>query len=1077
MKNRKYVYMLLIFMLCMITISAASAAEDAASDISSIENEELILEESPSGADNLNEANEELILDQTPDEESLSVEDENNPLTATGTFKALDSLINNNDDSEINLTRNFTYSGEDDLTGGIIINRTLTINGNGYTIDASNKTRIFQVTSSNVVFKNITFTNGKSYYAENGGAILGASTVINCTFINNQAYNGGAMYEGTAINSTFIGNSAQSGGGGAIYGGKAINSTFISNKATYGGAMEEGIAINSTFRENQAVQGGAGYEFNAINCNFTDNHASYLGALFLGFAINSYFKDNYIDGGYEENVAVGEAVVINCTFINNTYEDCEFCQNITINIENYTGKSYESNYIEVNVKTDSGKDFENIVVTINVYEDGELVDTGMAKSGSYWQCRLPEGEYVATASIEGASEIESVNFTIKLTKDPVEIDVNDTAIIYNTVSNLTATLYDAGPNPSPLAITHVITSLDGIILQRYTDENGSVSIPLKDLSLGIHNATFLFLGDDTRERTRKDVKIFVVNNIAIIECKNPYVAKYNNTVSYQITVTDEDGNPISGERLYIDLFEGETFITSKSGTFIVDSSHFQKLAAGNYTATIGFGDNFDYGPSKTINITIEKQATSLSSNDFITTFRSGEKIVATLTNEQGNPISGAELKVIIIDNETFTTDANGQIEIPINNLALGEYDAQIAFAGNENYTASNQTVHITITQAISQLFADNITTPADIAKDFTIILKDSKNNPLPNVKIMVCLDDIEEKTTDENGEVIISTEGLEARKYNVFFFYYGNENYTASSGKAIINILEATAIINITAVDINYGEEAKINFTLTDSKGNGLNGDLNVIIGEINTTVPVVNGFGNTTITGLNANNYTVIANYFSDADQIKSTASAKLNVAKIGTQILFENMDTTAVAQGDPKTGEWFIWTLKDSNGKPMPNIPMQIGFNGVIYDEKNGIVTDENGTAKLQINLGYKGAYTFAICFLGDDNHNASFAVAKITVATQTPTLSVPNKSYKASAKTKALTATFKTVKGTAIANKQISFTVNGKTYKAKTNEKGVASVNVSITKKGSYAVTAKYAGDSTYSAVTKKATLKIS
>ena len=95
MKNRKYVYMLLIFMLCMITISAASAAEDAASDISSIdENEELILEESPSGADNLNEANEELILDKTPNEESLSVEDENNPLTATGTFKALNSLIN-----------------------------------------------------------------------------------------------------------------------------------------------------------------------------------------------------------------------------------------------------------------------------------------------------------------------------------------------------------------------------------------------------------------------------------------------------------------------------------------------------------------------------------------------------------------------------------------------------------------------------------------------------------------------------------------------------------------------------------------------------------------------------------------------------------------------------------------------------------------------------------------------------------------------------------------------------------------------------------------------------------------------
>ena len=52
-----------------------------------------------------------------------------------------------------------------------------------------------------------------------------------------------------------------------------------------------------------------------------------------------------------------------------------------------------------------------------------------------------------------------------------------------------------------------------------------------------------------------------------------------------------------------------------------------------------------------------------------------------------------------------------------------------------------------------------------------------------------------------------------------------------------------------------------------------------------------------------------------------------------------------------------------------------------------------------------------------------------------------------------------------------------MNGKTYKAKTNANGVASVNVSISKAGSYAVTAKYAGDSTFAATTAKATLNIS
>ena len=195
MKNTKYVYMLLIFMLCMITISAVSAAEDSAKDISSInENQELILEETQV-ENHLNNANEELILEKTPNEENLGAENDNNPLTATGTFKSLNSLINNNDDLEINLTRDYNYSDEDDFPNGITINRTVTINRNGYTIDANGKARIFHVTNSTVVFKNITFANGKPYYTENGGAILGASTAINCTFYNNKAYDGGAMYE------------------------------------------------------------------------------------------------------------------------------------------------------------------------------------------------------------------------------------------------------------------------------------------------------------------------------------------------------------------------------------------------------------------------------------------------------------------------------------------------------------------------------------------------------------------------------------------------------------------------------------------------------------------------------------------------------------------------------------------------------------------------------------------------------------------------------------------------------------------------------------------------------------------
>ena len=171
-------------------------------------------------------------------------------------------------------------------------------------------------------------------------------------------------------------------------------------------------------------------------------------------------------------------------------------------------------------------------------------------------------------------------------------------------------------------------------------------------------------------------------------------------------------------------------------------------------------------------------------------------------------------------------------------------------------------------------------------------------------------------------------------------------------------------------------------------------------------------------------------------------------------------------------RVGEWFNFTLKDAGGKPLANKAVGIGNNGKIYN----LTTDENGVASLQINLGKENWYTFAMSFIGDENYTAAFDIVKIVVETQTPKLTVPNKSYKASAKTKTLTATFKSSRGTALSKKRISFRVNGKTYTALTDKNGVAKVNVRISKKGSYKVTAKFAGDSTYSSIGKTATLKI-
>ena len=233
-------------------------------------------------------------------------------------------------------------------------------------------------------------------------------------------------------------------------------------------------------------------------------------------------------------------------------------------------------------------------------------------------------------------------------------------------------------------------------------------------------------------------------------------------------------------------------------------------------------------------------------------------------------------------------------------------------------------------------------------------------------------------------------------------------------------------------------------------------------------------------LTTLTPGKHYMTVKYAGTTELIKSTFSCLLDVPvteRKNTTIACENMVTTSVDQSiDGRSGEYFTFKLTDSEGNPLESVPMQIGFLGVIYGEEDGIITGDDGVAQLQINLGYKGDYTFAICFLGNEQYNASFTVAKITVNPQKGSLTVPNKSYNANAKTKTLTATFKSASGKVVANKKITFTVNGKSYTATTNSKGVASVNVSLTKKGTYSFTAKYTTNGMYATMTKTAKLTI-
>ena len=362
MKNQRYFYLALIFILCMISISAVSAATDSASDITSANvNQELILEESIDDdvSTSINEYDDELILEENNanalDSESnvettnINSQSGNNEiLTAPNAknFTELNRTINGNNNATIYLNDDYTFDSSYDyeLICGIEIRRTVTIEGNNHTINGNKEARIFQMHGDNIILKNINFINAYAdvsftFAGDYGGAIYGRDTVfaINCTFTNNTAGRGAAMYQGDAINCTFIGNNATEEGGG-MYSGNAINCTFIGNNATEGGGMYSGNAINCTFIDNTATKGTAMYEGAAVICNRLEG--------------NAYDKTTIIT----PNVTVD-----NIIFYPNTPEKLTF--NITCELD---GTIYK---------------FDDYNTTINITQNGNSLGTYYCLSG------------------------------------------------------------------------------------------------------------------------------------------------------------------------------------------------------------------------------------------------------------------------------------------------------------------------------------------------------------------------------------------------------------------------------------------------------------------------------------------------------------------------------------------------------------------------------------------------------------------------------------------------------------------------------------------------------------------------
>ncbi len=291
--------------------------------------------------------------------------------------------------------------------------------------------------------------------------------------------------------------------------------------------------------------------------------------------------------------------------------------------------------------------------------------------------------------------------------------------------------------------------------------------------------------------------------------------------------------------------------------------------------------------------------------------------------------------------------------------------------------------------------------------------------------------------------------------------YYWNEVWGTPGDTIIPKGGPITTMIQI--AELNTASK-KITVKLSDVNGNELAGK--TITYSINGADPQTATTDEDGLATVSVEDGLITFNFAEDDDYAASSNEVNFKASNEQVASAITAADMTATA----KISKTLAVTLKDAAGNILANKVVTYSVNGVTKTAK----TDSKGVAKITVNQ-VAGTYYYALTFLGDDGHKAAFKTVKVTVNKQAVKATFAKATLKAKV-AKKVKFTLKDASGKAIAGKKITVKVNGKTFSAKTNSKGIAYIKVKVTKKGKFTATAKFAGDNVYKAITKKATFTV-
>ena len=954
-------------------------------------------------------------------------------------FDALQTKIQQaGEGSEIELDRDYEYNSGFTVDG-IVIDKNIIIDGKGHKIDAKGQSRIFNISGNGavtrIVLKNITFLNGKS---QQGGAIHStvAIQISDCNFVNNNAtyyFGGGAIYsEGNSLISdcAFENNSAEQ-YGGAIY-SKGLecnisNCRFVNDTSKWGGAIHYTAAGNFTVQDSSFVNcyalnsGGAfscrdGVCVIASGCSFINCSSGTAD----GGAVYSRMLDNkFSNCSFEGNFAKkgkGGAIALVEDSKNCVVTGCLFVNNTSILSYGCAIYCYKSNCAVYN------SSFINHTGPING-GGGTIRLSGRQNSGVIFNC-----SFIGNSGLNGAA-ISTEDVNCNVSKCIFVNNTSDKAIIYYQPSS-----------------GYKLTVNNNIFLNNNGKAIGfssSDSVSNTDYNWFGHNASnydvnpelpnckiWLFLNATANPDTLAisglshiTFKLYGYDSVSgnILEYDNGLLKPINLTIA----ATNGDADDTAG------LGDQIEYTATSGGTGSVTAT--VENAACTINLKIKIDPNLVVNPSE-----IYFCDDAFISIDYNHTAKG--KVNVTLRGKNAN--------YTIVDRDISYSISLGRI-LP------GEYNVTVAYSGDDNFVNASANSTLKVKPAVTRISSKNVEIIYGSDSYLVATLEDYLSNPIAGAIIAVSLNGIENYTTDENGTIKVPLKGVDAGNYTAELAFNGNYLYEASDKTVEITINRANSTIVLDNVELDWGSSTNVAVMTEGATG---------ITAKIGNESAAVNNY-TIVIPLLAVGNYTLTVATIPDANHLAVNKTVTITVNKLKTQLTANAVTATYNVNRN------LVVTLKDSNGNALSGVKLTLNLNGV-----KTYATDKNGQIKVNVAKLVPKTYTAKVTFAGDDNRTGSSVNVKVTVKKAKLTIVAKKKTFKRTKKVKKYDITLKSGKNT-IKKVKVTLKVKGKTYSAKTNNKGKAVFKIkNLKKKGTYKAKITFKGNKYYNKATKTVKIKI-